>query len=108
IRIDAARIDRLALFMEKTWPTDVNTDAARHQLGTMLLRAKNAKDSASVLGRVSESYKPVSARADARWWWAVAAQQMLTEPKLTDKEKQQYQTMVLKSLESFPEVPSNE
>src|SRR5207302_1664051 len=39
---DAARMFKLAVFMEKTWPTDPNTDAARHQVGTMLLRQKKA------------------------------------------------------------------
>lgn len=106
IDTDAARMHKLAVYMEKTWPTDPNTDAARHQVGTLLLRQKKAKEAADVLSRVSDSYKPASARADARWWWFVAAQQMLSE-KVTDKEKAAYQEQMFKALESFPEVDNN-
>jgi len=101
---DLDRMLAMAQFMEKTWPTDVNTDAARHQVGTLMLREKNAKAAAAVLGRVSDNYRPAAALADARWWWSVAAQQMLAEPNLTAKEKKAYQDQSVKALESFPQV----
>ena len=100
---DLDRMLTMAQFMEKTWPNDVNTDAARHQVGTLMLREKNARDAAAVLSRVSDNYKPAAALADARWWWSVAAQQMLTE-KITPEEKKKYSEQSVKALESFPQV----
>src|SRR5262249_46663150 len=51
--------------------------------------------------KISDDY-PVAARTEARWWWAVAAQQILSE-KCTEKERQTYQEQFLRALESIPE-----
>jgi hypothetical protein len=80
---------------------DVNTDAGRHQLGTALLRENKPREAAEVLSKISDDYPP-AARTEARWWWAVAAQQVLNE-KLTDKEKQSYQAQLIRALEGIPE-----
>src|SRR5262245_21866858 len=80
---------------------DVNTDAGRHQLGAALLRQNKPREAAEVLSKISDDY-PVAARTEARWWWAVAAQQILSE-KCTEKERQTYQEQFLRALESIPE-----
>jgi hypothetical protein len=104
---DTERMAQLLKVMEKTWKVDTNTDAARHQVGTMLLRQKKAREAADVLSRVSDNYKPAGAMTDARWWWAAAAQQMLNE-KISEKEKLSYQMQVRKALEGIPEIRSDE
>ncbi|MBL8797797.1 MAG: hypothetical protein JNM56_28120, partial [Planctomycetia bacterium] len=63
---DEERMMDLVRYMEKTFPNDTtNTDGARHQIGTQLLRQKKPREAADFLSRVSEGYKPDAARADA-------------------------------------------
>lgn len=108
LKSDEERMMDLVKYMERTFPNDVtHTDAARHQIGTLLLRQKRSKEAADFLSRVSDGYKPDSARADARWWWAVAAQQAVAEKDATDADKKRYQTMAMKALDNFPEVRSD-
>jgi tetratricopeptide (TPR) repeat protein len=108
LKSDEERMMDLVKYMERTFPNDVtHTDGARHQIGTLLLRQKKPKEAADFLSRVSEGYKPDGARADARWWWSVAAQQALAEKDITDADKKRYQTMAMKALDNFPEVRSD-
>ena len=107
VKTDEDRLLKLAEYMEKVWPNDTNTDAARHQVGTMMLQRKRAKEAVAVLSRVSSGYKPAASLTDARWWWAYAAEQMLKEPNLSDEEKKFYQDQARLALEGIPEVPTN-
>jgi hypothetical protein len=107
VKTDEDRLLKLAEYMEKVWPNDTNTDAARHQVGTMMLQRKRAKEAVTVLSRVSSGYKPAASLTDARWWWAYAAEQMLREPNLTDEERKFYQDQARLALEGIPEVPTN-
>src|SRR5262249_275949 len=63
IQTDTDRMFALAVFMEKTWPNDPNTDFARYLVGTMLLRPPkpNPKEAAAILSRVSDGLKPAGA-----------------------------------------------
>jgi hypothetical protein len=109
IAVDTERMHRLALYMEKTFPTDPNTDAARHVVGTLLLRppSPNPKEAAAILSRVSDGYKPKAALTDARWWWADACKKMLADKNLADKDKTFYQAQVVKALEGIPEIAND-
>lgn len=106
---DTERMHRLAIFMEKTWPADPNTDAARHVVGTLLLRppSPNPKEAAAILSRISDGYKPKTALTDARWWWADAAKKMLADKNLSEKDKNFYQGQVVKALEGIPEIAND-
>src|SRR5262249_20370614 len=98
---DTERMHRLALYMETTFPTDPNTDGVRYRVGTMLLRQPaNPKEAAAILSRVTDNFKPASALAEARYWWADAAKKMLSE-KISDKEKQFYQQQRIKALKGI-------
>lgn len=98
------RLLDLADFMEKTWPADRATDAARHHVGTLLMQEGAFKEAEKYLSRVSPSYSPSVSLMDARYWWAVAAQQMLKDAALDGNARAHYQKQAQRALEEIPTV----
>ena len=113
---DRERFRSLAKMMEDTWPKAPETNAARHQVGTLLLRdaqTGEAKDSAKLykqaeemLSRVTDSYNPAGL-TDARYWWSVAAQRMLNED-IPEKDKKYFKDQAIKALKGIPENLPND
>jgi hypothetical protein len=50
------RLQKLAEYIETTWPTDVSADAARHQLGLLALRQKKYPEAIAALGRITPQF----------------------------------------------------
>lgn len=55
-RTDREQIRRMAQFMEQTWPNDAPTDAARHQLGSLLVLEGDWLGALEAFARVTASY----------------------------------------------------
>ena len=116
VDVDRERFRSLAKMMEDNWPEAPETNAARHQVGSLLLRdaqSAEAKDSAKLyiqaeemLSRVTDSYNPAGL-TDARYWWSVAAQRMLNED-IPDAKKKYYKEQAIKALKGIPENLPND
>jgi hypothetical protein len=102
---DRERLKKLAKTMEARWKESPETNAARFQVGTLLLREKKYKEAEEYLSRVTDKYE-AAALTDARFWWAVACAQALEElgDKITEEEKKLLKDHQTKALQGIPET----
>lgn len=95
LQVDRDRLLSLTRLMEKQWPADPGTNGARYYVGRLLLTENDYREGEAFLSRITDNLSPKSLLLDARYYWAVAAQKMLEQPKLLDGEKQHYRDQLL-------------
>jgi hypothetical protein len=101
LKPDQRRLRQLAQYMEKTWPDEVATDLARHQLGTFLLDDHNYVEACAMWGRIAPSYPGV---AQARYQQGAAAQRaQAKDVTLSPDQKRKLLRDAIAGLEQLPE-----
>lgn len=100
------RLMELADYMEKTWPADPATDAARHQIASIHLRKQNYAEAIKVLERITAGYPSIIL---AQYQLAVAAFEIQKDKAkpLTDAQKKVFQDKAVKALQTIPDVAEN-
>ncbi len=111
-RVDTARATRLAYYLDKQFPTDPNTDAARVTLGNLLVRDQKYIDAFEVASRVGSGSPKAP---NARLVQGVAAFELLRpvpaeaevkpETDITPQKKAEINQRVMADFQSLP-VPA--
>jgi hypothetical protein len=98
------RLKAIFEHLEKRWPNENATDAARHRLGISYIAQENYKDAADVLARVTAGYKPAGMLVDAKFQLARSLGKLASDPKVQDADKKVFQARQVKALQDVPEV----
>jgi hypothetical protein len=95
------RLQDLAAYMEKTWPTDPATDGARHRVANLFYKQKKYPEAIAVLSKISPSYELYSF---SQFDLANAALQALKDNIHSPKGQPSYQEQAIQALKKIPEL----
>jgi TolA-binding protein len=101
IKADQDRLRSLAAYIEKTWPDEIATDFARHQLGHFLVEERKFAEACAMLARIALDYPGV---AHARFQLGASAQRaQAKDADLSAEAKSRLLRQAVDLLEQLPD-----